>query len=83
MFHSTKMFLLATLAVRVCCAAGLKGNPLIVPLLDLLNEPSGTQKLLMYLLDNLTCEYAFLWMASCWQISPKSLLWARTLVFCN
>ncbi|KAI0213220.1 hypothetical protein LSAT2_001770 [Lamellibrachia satsuma] len=47
-----KLFQLQTL--------GLKGNPLSVALLELLNAPSGTQKLLMHLLDNLTGEYTFL-----------------------
>lgn len=35
---------------------GLHGNPLQKELQSIYNEPNGTQKLLTYLLDNLSCK---------------------------
>lgn len=35
---------------------GLHGNPLQKDLQSIYNEPNGTQKLLTYLLDNLSCK---------------------------
>lgn len=36
---------------------GLHGNPLQKDLQSIYNEPNGTQKLLTYLLDNLSCKF--------------------------
>ena len=36
---------------------GLGGNPLQKEFLQIYNEPNGTQKLLTYMLDNLSSEY--------------------------
>jgi len=35
---------------------GLMGNPLQKEFMNIYNEPNGTQKLLTYMLDNLSCE---------------------------
>ncbi|XP_061196142.1 CCR4-NOT transcription complex subunit 6-like [Saccostrea echinata] len=53
-FELGKLFNLQTL--------GLKGNPLSPEILNIYNQPNGTQKLLSYMLDNLPapgqgCEY--------------------------
>lgn len=36
---------------------GLMGNPLQKEFLSIYNEPNGTQKLLTYMLDNLSSKY--------------------------
>ncbi|CAE1176034.1 unnamed protein product [Acanthosepion pharaonis] len=57
-FELGKLFQLQTL--------GLQGNPLSPDILNLYNEPNGTQKLLSYMLDHLAqlrtkdqCQYQF------------------------
>jgi len=39
---------------------GLMGNPLQKEFMNIYNEPNGTQKLLTYMLDNLSCESPYI-----------------------
>ena len=44
----------------LCVCAGLKGNPLPSDIMNMYNEPNGTQRLLTFLLDNLNSQYTLL-----------------------
>lgn len=58
------------------------GNPLQKEFMNIYNEPNGTQKLLTYMLDNLSCESPHVYLNPCVCVRAPSAWAAPDQVVC-